>query len=75
MRSFLASLLAASAFAQTIILIDYDSEMLSLVDFDGESTDYTWVAEGLDLNTSDDGTDMTFCFEPTDAAWTEADDT
>jgi hypothetical protein len=49
--------------------------MLSLVDFDGESTDYTWVAEGLDLNTSDDGTDMTFCFEPTDDTWYEAADT
>jgi len=75
MKAFLASLLAASAFAQVNYLIDENSEMLELVDFDGESTDYTWVAEELTLNTSDDGTDITFCFEPTDAAWTEADDT
>jgi len=73
MRSFLAALLAASAFAGVNYLIDEDSEMTSLTDFDtdGDSEDYTWVAEELTLNTSDDGTDITFCFEPTDDTWDE----
>jgi len=76
MKAFLASLLAASAFAETYELITTDSEMWTWTDFDDASpAEYTNAGEELTLTTSDDGTDITFCFAPTDAAWAAATNT
>jgi len=42
---------------------------LSQTDFDGATTETDWVAQELTLNTSDDGTDTTFCFVPRGTTW------
>ena len=76
MKAFLASLLAVAALAEEGInyLITEDSEMLEWEAFESANeADYTNAGEELTLTTSDDGTDITFCFAPTDVAWTEED--
>jgi len=78
MKAFHASLLAVAALADEGInyLITTDSEMLRWLGWSADmESDYTNAGEELTLTTSDDGTDITFCFAPTDVEWTEADDT
>ena len=77
MKAFLASLLAVAALAEEGInyLITEDSEMLEWVAFESAfEADYTNAGEELTLTTYDDGTDITFCFTPTDAEWIEEND-
>ena len=72
MKAFLASLLAAAAYAETYELIGESSTMYEW-DFDAETaeTEYTRVAETLTLETTEDSvaSTITFCFTLEDAAW------